>query len=273
MDVKVKAMHVAELAVPVKAVLNNLGNNFPEHVVIHNITDVEWIDGSVTKGVKHPSCCFLIQDHGVNILVDTGVGDGAKLISTRKKRGDIFYYHSKPEWALEKQLLDQGLTVNDIDIVINTHLHWDHVGSNYLFTKSKFYIQKDEIPFAINAPPYAAHYFPEYREFTTSVMDRTVLIDGDARISENVSVWKIGGHSPGSQAVVINSQLGKIILAADAIPKYENWDYDWPGPAGNIWNLTELIQAHHRLKTQADILIPGHDWGVWERFKDGWIVQ
>ena len=45
---------------------------------------------------------------------------------------------------------------------------------------------------------------------------------------------------------------------------YENWNYDWPGPAGNVWDLGELARAHATLRRKADIIVPGHDWRFWE---------
>ncbi|WP_373893745.1 N-acyl homoserine lactonase family protein [Virgibacillus sp. CBA3643] len=269
MSITIKALYVSEQAVPVKAVLNNIGSNHPDGITINNISPVEWSDGTVSDGVKHPSSVYYIDNGTKKIIVDTGVGDVLRIKETREKRGDVFYIHSKPEWDLETQLNELGVTPDDIDIVINTHLHWDHIGENSLFKKAKFYVQKDEIPYALKAPGYAPHYFDSMRSCVTDIADQLVLLDGDAGITDGVDVWKVGGHSPGSQVVAVKTDKGVVALTADVIPKYDNWNHDWPGPAGNIWNLTELVQAHQTLKQKADIVIPGHDWRVWEVYEDG----
>src|SRR5699024_10453864 len=128
------------------AVLNNMGNNLPVGMSINNISTVEWSDGTSSEGVKHPASVYYIDNGKHKILVDTGVGDVQRIKNTREKRGDVFYLYSHPDWSLEKQLNDIGVTTGDIDIVINTHLHWDHIGENSLFKNATFYVQKDEIP-------------------------------------------------------------------------------------------------------------------------------
>lgn len=269
MNIKIKAFYVAEMAIPVKAVLNNLGNKVPEEVTIGNVADVEWSDGTVSKGVKHPASVYYIDNGKEKIIVDSGPGDLQRIRETREKRGDVFYIDTKLEWDLQTQLENAGVNPDDIDIVINTHLHWDHIGENTLFKNAKFYIQKDEIPYALQAPSYAPHYFGSMRNCLTDIASQIVFLDGDSNIAEGVDVWKVGGHTPGCQTVAVKTEKGVVALAADVIAKYENLEYDWPGPAGNIWNLTELVQAHQLLRKNADIVIPGHDWRVWDVFEGG----
>ena len=273
MGIKVRALCVAEMAVPVSAVLSNLGGNIPPGVSIHGITKVEWSDGTVTDGVKHPGCVYYIGGAAKMILVDTGVGDFDRVRAVRQRRGDRFYLKSKPEWDLATQLRTLDVEPDDIEIVISTHLHWDHVGGNTLFRQARFYAQKDDVPLALTGPRYAPHFFPEMAGCITAVADRLVLLDGDAEIVPGVEVWKVGGHSPGSQVVAVDTEKGVVALANDVINKYENLEYDWPGPTGNMWNIGDLLRAHARLKRQADIVIPGHDWKVWDGYPEGKITQ
>ena len=272
MGITVRALCIAEMAVPVTAVLNNIGATIPLDVSIEGITKVEWSDGTVTNGVKHPGCVYLISGGAKRILVDTGVGDFDRIRTLRTQRGDRFYLKAKPEWDLVTQLKGLGVEPDDIEIVISTHLHWDHVGGNALFRHARFFAQQEDVPLALTAPRYAPHFFPEMVGCITGVADRLVLLDGDAQIIPGVQVWKVGGHSPGSQVVAVRTEKGTIALASDVINKYENLDYDWPGPTGNMWNIDEVLRAHARLKREADLIIPGHDWKVWDRYPEGIIA-
>ena len=272
MGITVRALSVMEQAVPVKAVLNNQPNRLPEGVFISGISDVEWSDGSVSQGVKHPGCVYYIDTGDYKIVVDTGAGDIELLSAFRRKRGDVFYLRDEPHWRLEAQLGRLGVSPDEIDIVINTHLHWDHIGGYTLFKHAKFYIQKDEIPYGLGTPAYAPHYYSSMRSCVTDIADRIVVVDGHSHIADGVELWKLGGHTPGSQAVAVRTDKGTVALAADVIPKYENWNYSWPGPAGNFWSLAELVQAQEWLMRNADIVIPGHDWKVWDLYPDGIIA-
>jgi glyoxylase-like metal-dependent hydrolase (beta-lactamase superfamily II) len=249
-----------------------MGGNIPADISIHGITKVEWSDGSVTDGVKHPGCVYCIEGVGKRILVDTGVGDFDRVRAIRTRRGDRFYLKSKPEWDLVTQLKALGIEPNDVEIVISTHLHWDHIGGNTFFPRARFYVQKDDVPLALAGPRYAPHFFQEMAGCITAVADRLVLLDGDAEIVSGVEVWKVGGHSPGSQVVILHTEKGTVALAGDVINKYENLKYDWPGATGNMWNIDELLRAHARLKREAHIVIPGHDWRVWDNFPEGRIT-
>ncbi len=266
---KIHVLCIAEMAIPLKAVFNNLSDHIPNGMTISGITDVEWSDGTVTKGVKHPGCVYYFETGEHKILVDTGVGDFDLIRKLRIERGDRFYLVDKPEWDLVHQLAELGIRPDDIDIVILTHLHWDHVGSNELFKQARFYVQKDDIPYALAAPTYAPHFFEPVSRYIKNISNRICLLDGDAKIVDGVEVWHVGGHTPGSQVVALKTEGGLVVLTADVIPKYDNWDYDWPGPAGNIWNLSEVVSAHALVRRRADIIVPGHDWKVWDIYPGG----
>ncbi len=90
------------------------------------------------------------------------------------------------------------------------------------FRTSTIYVQKDEIPYALKAPAYAPHYFDSMRSCVVDIVDQLVLLDGDVGITDGVEVWKVGGHSPGSQVVTVKTEKGIVALAADVIPKYDN---------------------------------------------------
>jgi glyoxylase-like metal-dependent hydrolase (beta-lactamase superfamily II) len=271
MSVFIKALVNSEMAIPVKAVFHNMSENSPIRQKIGMITDVKWCDGTVSEGIKHCGCAYLVQDNGRNILVDTGMGDCSKIIDIRMRRGDKFYLREVS--TIQAKLAEMNLKPEDIDIVINTHLHWDHCGGNSYFTKAKFYIPEADIPLALSAPCWAPHFFPEMRNCLTNIIDRAVLVKESIQITDQISVIRLGGHTPGSLGVLINTEdRGVIALAGDVVCKYDNLELDWIGPAGNIWNISELVDSIRKLRSLSDEIVPSHDWRIFDRYPDGVIT-
>jgi len=267
MHAKIHILAVAEQAIPVKAIYNNVGDYGEVLKDVENTCEVEWSDGTVSTGIKHCCCVYYIEDENKKILVDTGVGDFERIRKIRDERGDRYYL--KELESLEEKLAALNVTPGDIDIVINTHLHWDHIGGNTIFPNAKFIMPAADIPLALTAPKWAPHFFPGMRDCITKVADRTIAVDGDKKISNCVSVKWLGGHTPGSQAVLVKTKIGTVALAGDVVCKYENWNNNWIGPGGNIWNLGQLVKAYETLRMCSDVVVPGHDWRVFKVFPNG----
>ncbi|MCK5560316.1 MAG: MBL fold metallo-hydrolase, partial [Thermoplasmata archaeon] len=85
---------------------------------------------------------LLIITETERILVDTGIGQ----IPEKYRK----YYTIDHDTTLEMSLAEEGLKPQDITMVINTHLHFDHCGNNILFKNAKFLIQQTELEYAHN---------------------------------------------------------------------------------------------------------------------------
>lgn len=268
----IKAFPILEMAIPVKAVFHNLSEYSPMLDKIGMKTQVEWSDGTISEGIKHCGCAYLVQDGGKNILVDTGCGSVDKIKKIRDSRGDKYYLKEiKP---LEQYLCENGISLRDIDIVINTHLHWDHCGGNELFNTSKFFIPQDDIPYAITVPCWAPHFFPGMEKCTTSIAKNAVMVKDSIKVTDNVQIIWLGGHTPGSLGVLISTEeRGIVALPGDVVCKYENLEYDWIGPGGNIWNVSEMVNSVSMLRNTCDLIIPSHDWRIFDHFNDGLISK
>jgi len=269
MSIKIHALCVGQGAIPANIILYGLGNIVPPNIKIHGSKKIRWSDDSISEGIIDPVNIFYIEGAEKKILVDTGIEDFDLVRRVFIERGDKSHWIEKPEWRVEAQLNKLGLSPDDIDIVISTHLHFDHVGGNHLFKKAKFYIQKNDILLALTAPDYAPNFFKEYSCYTRDILDRIIVLDGSEEIVKGVRVARVGGHTPGSQVVFVDTNIGTVTLAGDVIAKYENWDYNWPGTTGNIWNLDELVKALSFIRLNSGIVIPGHDWRLWDIYPEG----
>jgi glyoxylase-like metal-dependent hydrolase (beta-lactamase superfamily II) len=139
-----------------------------------------------------------------------------------------------------------------------SHLHFDHVGNNELFGNARFIVQRDELTLALAPPRFSMFYYPEYRYKMTAVLDRVEAIDGDVDIDPDVRLLKIGGHTPGCQATLVHTLAGVVCLTSDTMYNYRNIELDWP--VGSFWDLPDLLRGMARMRHEADILVPQHDW-------------
>ncbi len=164
---------------------------------------------------------FVAQGHGHNIIFDAGLGD---YLEDRQRK---LYGTSQPS-AMSAGLAKIGLTPADIDIVILSHLHWDHAGGSVKSTSGS-----TELVF-----PNALHFVHEFEwqdashpdERTSGVYfparlaaimnaGRLQLVDSDtAEVTLGVKIVRIGGHTRGQLGVEIESGGKKLIYYADNFP-------------------------------------------------------
>lgn len=206
----------------------------------------------VRNGKENPIVAFYLTD-GVNrVMVDTGgvTADGKRFMP----------YYQEPGERLDERLMAMGVDPATINIVIITHFHWDHRSNNHLFPNAKFYVQRAEYLYAAAPVPTDEWSF----EFKEIIKTKWNLLDGDEQIADGLSVMFVGGHTPGSQVVLVDTEKGKCALTSDFITSYEQWEHE-PKLATNVF--TDIIQYYQGLKKlekACDWIIPGHNKQVLE---------
>jgi len=110
--------------------------------------------------------------------------------------------------TVEDGLVRLGLKPEDIEIIILTHLHHDHIELAHLYKNAKFIVQKKELDYARNPHPIDAHL---YRKDLFGDLPFE-LVDGEKEIIPGVTVFPTPGHSPGGQSVEIRTAAGKAII-------------------------------------------------------------
>lgn len=197
------------------------------------------------------------------LLVDTGFNETAA--RTRKRE-----FLRCPMDSLS--LL--GISARDIDEVVLTHLHYDHVGNHDLLPNARFYLQKRELRYATG--PYMRHGVLRYSYSVEDVVGivralydgRVVCLNGRREIAPCVVVHHVGGHTAGLQVVQVWTRKGWLVLASDASHYYANYDQTRPFPI--VYHVGEMLDAYETMRGLADLpdlVIPGHDPMVMERFK------
>jgi glyoxylase-like metal-dependent hydrolase (beta-lactamase superfamily II) len=168
----------------------------------------------------------LIRTGEKNILIETGVGN-----KLSDKMVQIF---GQPAKLLEN-LSATGLSPEDIDIVINSHLHFDHCGWNTIrhhgaikptFPKATYYVQEGEWKHAHEGQRDSVSYLPDnYDPMVES--GQMQLRRGNQEIVPGISVEVFPGHTRDMQAILIQSGGQTACYISDLIPSSAHLDLNW----------------------------------------------
>lgn len=229
--------------------------------------DLRRSDGTIVSGVMVPVPVWYIEGTERKILIDSGLGDCAQVAAVQHAYGIDFICERKKDQDLVAGLRAIGVDPKDIDIVVLTHLHFDHFGNNEIFEKATFIVQRDELGVAIAPPAYGGFYYRELAGYLDPVRDRIEAIEGDIELERGVRLVKIGGHSPGCMVTYVETALGIVALTSDVMYNYRNLELNWP--MGAYWNLQELMNGYARIRSEADVIVPNHDWQVRVVYPDG----
>ncbi len=195
---------------------------------------------------------WLIKGADKNILIDTGCS-GELIRSTGFPGID----GQTQDEALKKV----GLIVDDIDVLILTHLHTDHAADIAKYKNATVFVQKDELEYAKNPHPTQIGWFIIPPEET-----KLEIVDGDKEIAPGVKIIKTPGHTPGNQSILVDTEKGRICISG-LCSIQEN--YDPPQQMKDMGVVAiapgihiDALQAYdsvRKIQDIADIVIAPHD--------------
>jgi glyoxylase-like metal-dependent hydrolase (beta-lactamase superfamily II) len=216
--------------------------------------------------------CLLVRTGSHNVLIETGIGD-----KFDAKHADI-YAIEKPTTLLD-ELGKAGLAPEDIDIVINTHLHFDHCGWNTrrqggqvvpTFPRARYLIQHGEWEHALHPTErdQASYVLESFRP----AEDRTEFLEGNQEILPGIRVEVVSGHTRDLQCVWIESEGQCACFISDLVPTRAHLPYPWI-MSFDLYPLETLANKHRLLpqliERDALVIFP-HDPEVpWARLAEG----
>jgi glyoxylase-like metal-dependent hydrolase (beta-lactamase superfamily II) len=214
--------------------------------------------------VQIPVCCYVIRTADAVILFDTGLSPRAIPGLLRNDPMARF----TDEDLLVHRLDSLGLQASDVDLVVLSHLHYDHAGGTALVPNAELVVQRDEHAYAHAPAPFFAPFY--YRKNFDLPGARWRLLDGDTELGPGVTVLRTDGHTPGHQSLLVElPESGPVILTGDACYWREHLDAE--RIPGVVWNPTLAFHAIKRIKTLARLLgarvFPGHDPEFWRTVK------
>lgn len=215
--------------------------------------------------IEAPSTVYLIEGPET-ILVDTSFGDPERM--TESHPG--FECHRSRGQQLDYALNTHGYAPTDIDIVVFTHLDWDHCYNlDYFDEATTLVVQREELKYAKNPyPPHAIRYEAasnQEDEQQQPWIDRGLTpIEGRTELCPGVVAFPTPGHTPGHQSLAVETEDGRTVVAADAVPTFANIDSDSGEPRQLGGAIDEIAwwKSATAVLNQADTILPGHDWDI-----------
>jgi glyoxylase-like metal-dependent hydrolase (beta-lactamase superfamily II) len=159
-------------------------------------SDEEW---------RLPVNAVLIRGAGATLLVDTGLGPEPRA------------FMPDAGARLLADLARAGVSPDEVDLVVHTHLHVDHVGWDGYFPNARYIVSDAEWSYFMSEESLAQR--PHLRDRVEPLRDAgsVVLVDGELEVAAGVRLVPTPGHTPGHASVFIESEGEELVVLGDVV--------------------------------------------------------
>jgi glyoxylase-like metal-dependent hydrolase (beta-lactamase superfamily II) len=185
--------------------------------------------------------CLLVEHPDGLVLIDTGLGN-----KEDSKFHDIYGVENRGSSGatqLEDSLFDIGYKPEEIQWVINTHLHFDHAGGNIAarpssdgdgarslelaFPNATYVVQRKELEFARHTNERTRASYLSHNFDPVDAAGRWHLIEGDVEVLPGISVRVTPGHVPFHQSVLVQDKKDGAVFLGDIMPTAAHLPLPW----------------------------------------------
>jgi glyoxylase-like metal-dependent hydrolase (beta-lactamase superfamily II) len=224
-----------------------------------------------SETIEIPVSSALLRHRQANVLFDTGCHPAVPDNPEARWGGlaKLMVPIMQPGEHVLTGLAGLGLQPDDIDVVINSHLHPDHCGCNAFFRKATFLIHSDELA-AARAPGsevagYLAADWDQPMPVDAVTGQRDVFSDG------RIVLVHLPGHTPGSIGALARlDRSGTFLLAGDTVSLRETLDTGIL--PRNTWNgeaLAKSLQEVRTIESAGATILCSHDARQWDSLRKG----
>lgn len=168
---------------------------------------------------------------------------------------DVGHFSDRP--LLISELKKRGLRLEDIDVVVLSHLHYDHCLNVDLFEGSVILVSEEELEYASSNEPQRLGDFYVSKIIVDLIEDKKIMSAEDGmELERGVRVIKTPGHTPGGISLIIEGER-RIAIAGDIVKNA--WEFRRGMPEGLYGRESDAKESINKLKEMADLIIPGHD--------------
>jgi glyoxylase-like metal-dependent hydrolase (beta-lactamase superfamily II) len=209
----------------------------------------------------------VVEGNGITALIDTGMESVDQMnhmagflmseLITREQDEDTGSILNRA-----------GVPPNTVDLVFLTHNHYDHCSNLPMFDRAMAVVPRRAWSTWHEEPDGAIYLHEGYLDYLESLRDegRIELLD-EGLVAPGLGVRWVGGHCVCSQFIYVNTTEGVALFSGDTVQMYGNVEYD--DPIAICEDEEQCRRAIGIAQRDADILVPGHDPLVLERFADG----
>src|SRR5262249_36115492 len=158
----------------------------------------------LVEGQRWPLYVHVIDHPNARVLVDTRMTELHPAVADMDPR--------------LLPLGEQGLDLAGIDLVVNTHPHFDHCGGNHLFAGRRIYVQRQELDDALGEEDYTI------REWVEAPGVRYTPVDGEHELLPGLRLVPAPGHTRGSQVVVVETGGRPLVVGGDVAVSFDELD-------------------------------------------------
>ena len=212
----------------------------------------------------------VIKGQGVTALVDTGMESVAQM-----NRGAGFLMTElitqQPGEDTLSILARAEVEPADVDTIFLTHCHYDHCSMAPIFPRAKVVVPERAWTLWHERPDTAVYLHAGFLDYLEAIHaeGRLVLLD-EGLVVPGLGVRWVGGHSPCSTFVYVNTVQGVGALTGDTVQLYGNLEQN--DVIGIWYHDAECWRALETARTTADFVLPGHEPLILERYPDGVIA-
>jgi glyoxylase-like metal-dependent hydrolase (beta-lactamase superfamily II) len=165
--------------------------------------------------------------------------------------------HTGRRPVLEDELRRRGLTASDIDVVVCTHAHWDHIENLNIFDRAEIVLHRNERRY-ITAPHKNDYACPDWiNSLMETYQSRIREVEEGVSLIPGVEIVDAPGHSAGTIAVKVDTSDGAAVITGDSI---QNATVAAERRNALVfWNNELASRTIDKLVSIADVIYPGHD--------------
>ena len=177
--------------------------------------------------------CLLVETPGALVLVDSGIGN-----KEDEKFREIYGVENEGHpTRVEDALRAAGFAPEDVDVVLSTHLHFDHAGGNTMFDdngtivptfpRARYLVQRGELEFARRKNERIRASYPMHNIEPVVSAGLQDLVEGETEVTEGLRVLPTPGHTPYHQSVLVQSDGETACFLADVCPTSAHLPLPW----------------------------------------------
>ena len=180
---------------------------------------------------------------------------GVTLIDTGSKKILVDVAQNARRLLLVERLAQRGLKPTDIDMVVMTHTHWDHLLNADAFEHAEFVVSKDERDY-VRHPHENDWATPLYTNDIVNRLKVREVREGDS-VGPGLTIIETPGHTVGSMSLLVDTPEGRICVSGDALPHARSTFTKQPAI---IFDTEEHARKSiEKIMDASDVIYPGHD--------------